>query len=151
VTIEIEQKVLQSIADARADLASKETNWLASKATLIPVLEKLSALGAEPYMLYSDSMMASITGDVHQLTDAIRALRTGGYKADIKPERKSSSFCARYAHKTSNVGIYLNFSSSVCRRVKVGTKTETVDVYEVRCGESEEFQAEPAKGIDVPF
>src|SRR5882724_2846647 len=143
MTIELNQYILARIAQVRKDADTQEANWIEARAVAVPVLEKLIAMGAEPYFIYNDTIYASVTGDVHQLTDAIRALRTGGYKANSKPERKSSTYNAFFKHTTSGVDIYLAFSSSVCRRVKVGTKTETVDVYEIHCGESDEFSAEP--------
>lgn len=145
-TIEIEQQVLESLTRESENLSRKETNWRNAKAYALPVLEKISALGSDsPHMMYDDALAVSLTGDVDKLVLAIRALRTGGYKSTSKPERKASQFNAFFAHSTSNVRIFFMFSSSVCRRVKVGTKTETVDVYEIQCGESEAFRAEPDK------
>ncbi len=151
----IEQSILQRLADKRAALVDMESYWLQSKSYALPVVEKLAALGSEPYVYGTDFLYASLTGDVHTLTDAIRALRTGGFKASNgeKPERKSATFTAIYKHPEAKLGILLAFSSSVCRRVKVGTKTETVDVYEVQCGESDEFKAEGVETAvdDMPF
>ncbi len=146
----IEQSILQNLQAKRTALDAMEANWTQSKAYALPVIERLAALGSEPY-IYNDSFFyAALSGDVHTLTDAIRALRVGGFKSSEKPERKSATFTSVYRHPEAKLGILLAFSSSVCRRVKVGTKTETVDVYEVQCGESDEFKAEGAVD-DVPF
>lgn len=152
----IEQSILKRLADKRAALVDMESHWQQSKPYALPVVEKLAALGSEPYVYSSNLVYAALTGDVHILTDAIRALRTGGFKASYgeKPERKSATFTAIYKHPEAKLGILLAFSSSVCRRIKVGTKTETVDVYEVQCGESDEFKAEGAVDNvvdDLPF
>lgn len=150
----IEQAILGKFDASRNELAAKEAAWAKSRALLIPVAERLSELGSEPYMYSSTIMYSTLTGDVHKLVDAIRALRTNGFKSDSKPERKKPDFVAYYAHPDTKVNVLLSFSSSVCRRVKVGTKTETVDVYEVQCGESEEFAADAgviSVELDMPF
>ncbi len=149
----IEQSILKRLADKRAALVDMESHWQQSKPYALPVVEKLAALGSEPYVYSSDLVYAALTGDVHILTDAIRALRVGGFKSSEKPERKSPTFTSVFTHPDAKLRILLAFSSSVCRRIKVGTKTETVDVYEVQCGESDEFQAEGKTEVadDVPF
>jgi hypothetical protein len=139
---EVYTSILNKLADEYQTLQAKQGAFHLSKAYLLPVLEKLAALGADPSVYNESFVYASVTGDVHKLTDAIRALRTGGFTSTEKPARGEPSFTAYYTHPEGNMKILLAFSSSVCRRVKVGTKTETVDVYELRCEESDEFRAE---------
>ena len=118
--------------------------WENDRDIAMPVLEKLDALGAEPYVMSDSHIAVSLTGDIDTLTSAIRAMRTGGYASASKPERKSPTFHAFYRHPEAKLEIFFQFSSSVCKRVQVGTETKTVPVYEIHCGESTEFAAEGA-------
>jgi hypothetical protein len=138
----VQEIISKRFAAAQTVLAEGQRLWAESQAAALPVLEKLAALGSEPYVYEDNFIYAQLTGDVGVLTDAIRALRTGGFKGDSKPERKSATFTTHFRSPSSPLPIFLSFSSSVCRRVKVGTKTETVDVFEIQCGESEEFKQE---------
>ncbi len=78
------------------------------------------------------------TGDKHKLAEAIRILRTNGLKKSSgdEPQKGKSSLYQVYSNDDIP-DITLSFSSTSCRRVQVGTKTETVEtpIYETVCDE----------------
>lgn len=117
-------------------------SWVQEKHLYIPIIEKLEALGSEP--AYNGYLYASLTGNRDTILGAIRALRSCGLKSKEHPKEGQPSFQAWYENADQTVRVYLNFSSTVCRRVKTGTRTEIVDVYEVQCGD------DPVPEQDVP-
>jgi len=103
-----------------------------------------------------DYMGLSFTGDGKKLGDVWGLLRRNGYKTDARPQKGDTTFYAFWEHERL-AKIFMNFTSSVCRRVKVGTRMVEQDIYETQCGELPEIDA-PATavvaqedGSDIPF
>jgi len=82
----------------------------------------------------SSSLDISYAGDKLVLQGIFKALRALGYRTDKRPKENDSQWTAYWDHPDSDMRIWLKFSSTVCKRVKIGTKMEQVDVYETRCG-----------------
>lgn len=128
-----------------------------SHADLFRGLEELDIDSS--FCLTSGDINISFTGTGTRLGEVWGLLRRNGYASVSRPRKGEPTF---YAHwrKDDFSTIFMSFSSSVCRRVQVGTKTETVPVYEVQCGDMPEIEAEiPAPSLtvidggvdDVPF
>lgn len=99
----------------------------------------------------TDGLSVSIAGDKHILASAIRALRTHGYQTSTEPPTSNSpSWSAFYERPEVEQGnmtweekqahrIWLSFTSTVCRRIKVGEIEKTTahkePIYETICGE----------------
>jgi hypothetical protein len=96
-----------------------------------------------------NGLTINVAGDKHILASAIRALRTHGFKTrNEPPATNASSWSAWFEPEHEDHAlpweirqsgrVYLYFSSTVCRRVKVGqtTRVVTEDVYETVCGET---------------
>lgn len=98
------------------------------------VLFKLGDLS--PYTIKADLGNIDIvyTGDKERLLHTVRVLRSCHFIPNAKPTEGNTSYGTYFEHN-SGAKIWMYFSSSVCRRVKVGTETKTVDVYEVRCSD----------------
>jgi len=109
--------------------------WNQHKARLAPIVvafQKIS--GAETR--FPNWLDLSLSGDKHKLAEAVRILRTRGFKTQhTSPKPAESSWCAWFESSDCPVRIWLTFSSTVCRRVKIGTKTVEQDVYETVCDE----------------
>ena len=155
---DIEAKIDQDFIDALNRVRKERASWDHGSKLMVPVLQKFKELGADPRYSGGDWVHVSLSGDAHAIADGVRILRTAGWKTDsAKPTRNSPQWSAFFSHENViGMSIYFSFSSSVCRRVKVGTETKTVDVYEVQCGESDVYGASngdnPAySGGDVPF
>ena len=79
----------------------------------------------------------SISGDKHTLAAAVRIFRTHGFSTTSEPPKKGdSTWNAFYSKSGCDLRWWFRFSSSVCRRVKVGTRTVEQDVYETVCDET---------------
>lgn len=84
---------------------------------------------------YSFDLTVSIAGDKHTLEAAWGRLRQAGFSAPTsRPKENDPTWAGRFEHKSGAV-FYMSFTSSLCRRVKIGTKTVEQDVYETVCGE----------------
>ena len=82
----------------------------------------------------STSLDISYAGDKLVLQGIWKAFRKLGYKSAKRPDESESQFTCYWDHPESDMRIWLRFSSTVCKRIKIGTKMEQVDVYETRCG-----------------
>lgn len=82
----------------------------------------------------SQSIDISYAGDKLVMHGIFKAFRALGYISDKRPTEKESQFTCYWNHPDSDMRIWLRFSSTVCKRIKIGTKMEKVDVYETRCG-----------------
>lgn len=155
----LEERLDDEFIAALNRVRAVRAGWDHGAMAMVPVLEKLEAIGATvsvPYYI-GDYIHVSLTGDTHAIADAVRILRTAGWKSSAdKPTRNSPSWSAFFTHENMiGMKIYFSFASNVCKRVKIGTKTETVDVYEVQCGASEiywtELAGKPTTEDDIPF
>lgn len=84
-----------------------------------------------------------VTGDVRKLADVWKELRLLGYKTDYQeiteetPEDKNEREI-KFTKTVEGVvvdTVTLHFTSSVCKRVQVGTVMKEVPVYEIKCEE----------------
>ena len=82
----------------------------------------------------ADSVDLSITGNYTILKDVFHFLRKLGYEPDNRPtEEKTHSFSTYFKNPSKELRIWINFSSTVCIRKKIGTKMQEVAVYETVC------------------
>lgn len=88
----------------------------------------------------------TIAGDSHDLAKAIRAVRTRGYTTNWSPPKENDPSWSGFYNKEDGPEVYISFTSKVCRRVKIGTKTVEQDVYEIQCGDQGESVAAPTEG-----
>jgi hypothetical protein len=115
-------------------IAESMTEWNAARSRYESLVTALESLGSEP-TFGANYLYASISGDKDKLVQVIRLLRTSGLVADDdkKPAEKQPLFQAWYRNAADDVRVYLSFSSTVCKRVQVGTETKEVPVYETVC------------------
>lgn len=98
----------------------------------------------------------NFTGDGHRLGEVWSALRHAGYAPNSRPQKGETTFYTHWRQE-GLATFWMSFTSSVCRRVQVGTKTVEQPVYEIQCGELPELDidttavtvSEPAN--DIPF
>lgn len=81
----------------------------------------------------SYSLNISIHGDKHVLIAAFSELRKLGYNTTKRPAANESYYSSRFEHEDFILPVYFNFSSSACRRVKVGTEMVEKPIYETVC------------------
>lgn len=106
------------------------------------LFRRLEELDIEPsFSLREGDVDLSFTGDGAKLGEVWKALRQAGYTTNCRPKKGDSTFYTHWFLEGYST-IWMNFSSSVCRRVKVGTKMVEQDVYEVQCGELPEIETD---------
>lgn len=130
----IDTSVEVELAEAAIALSKRRQTWDSIKEFYRPIVRALQRLGIEPKL--SGDIDVSFTGDVHKFSAAVRILRTHGFTTTaLPPKAGQSAWYGYYRHPEVDVQVWLHFTSSVCRRVKIGTKMVEQDVYETVCGE----------------
>ena len=80
----------------------------------------------------ASSLDISHAGAKADLVTIARILRREGFVPNCRPEEGDTAFATFWNHP-SEAKIWLNFHSSQCRKVKVGTEIREVDVFEISC------------------
>lgn len=127
--------------------------WHMNKESFYPVLSKLDPIADElnadkpkwetPLTVQGGSQLyIRASGDGKLLTKIVRALRTEGWVSETaRPEKGASGWWATFQKRSTEPGnegrlygrLELAFTSTVCKRVQVGTKMEEVPVFETQC------------------
>jgi hypothetical protein len=117
-------------------------------AKLQALFADVDPLGAEPWT-DGDWIYVTVTGDKHAFLAFARVIRRHGFELP-KIEKGATGFT-----KVEHIGegdnlltFYFTFTSSACRRVKVGTKMVEQDVFEVVCDELTPY--EPVQPAPAP-
>jgi len=98
---------------------------------MIDVLEWQVSSGID---INSKCIDLSHSGDKLVFEGVFRALRKLGYEPDKRPEANASYFTTFWNRPGTTLRVYTRFSSTVCKRVKIGTKMVEQDIFETRCG-----------------
>ncbi|HEY4365880.1 MAG TPA: hypothetical protein VGN07_01490 [Steroidobacteraceae bacterium] len=145
------KKMHGQLTEKRDMLRKRRTALRTHAERLSAFFSELDGLGCEPYIT-EDWMYVSLSGDKHKFLAFVRCLRKHGFKVD--PIEKGATGFTQFCRELENLPIYVQFSSTVCRRVKVGTKTIEQDVFETVCDELMpygEVTPESATANDIPF
>ncbi len=81
----------------------------------------------------TDDVNLYVTGNAAALKALFHGFRKLGYEPSKRPGVKPESSFTTYFEQLNKPTFYLSFSSTLCKRVKVGTKTVEQDIYEVVC------------------
>lgn len=120
-----------SLAEKLQNLNRIRALWANNKAFLLPAIRELQALGVS--IDIDGSIDVRFTGNKELLAKVYRILRSKGYMPDARPSAPSSSWSSFWSSPLCSMLFYTSFSSTVCKRVKTGTKMVEQDVYEVQC------------------
>ena len=113
--------------------------FLNENEALIRAIEKAIEPVAQWYIhtdidIRNNCIDLKFAGDKHTLDGIFRALRRIGYKPDRRPKSdKIDYFTSFFRHDNHDMKVWLNFVSTVCKKVKVGTEMVEQDVYEIVC------------------
>lgn len=148
-----------ALAERAVHLAKARQKWNSIKDFYRPIVNALQRLGLEPSL--SNEIDLNFAGDAHRLAAVVRILRTSGFTTNAeRPKQGDTSWSAFFEHPDCGTKLYLFFTSSVCKRVKVGTKMVEQDVYETKCGDISGLDEPPALTLvpaapqiddDIPF
>lgn len=124
------------IRDHEARLANLDNN----RGLLQKVLDAMPTDSVKGVTVDVVGIDIAATGGRPILVAAIRAFRINGFESATKPIAGQSTYGA-YFHSDKGLQIWFYFSSTQCRRVKVGSRTVTEDIYETVCDEHEQATA----------
>lgn len=106
---------------------------------LAPLVRALAELDIEP-KIDGYSFDINFSGNKARLDQIWNLVRTTGYEFDgskeDRPQANKSYWSGWFSYKDAELPyarMYMSFSSTICKQVKVGTKMEEVDIYETRC------------------
>ncbi len=102
------------------------------------VLDALEKCNVTCLEVCAESFDISYAGDKHVFTAACIELHKLGYRPaskpnKAKPEAYFTTWWHHKEHRDLHPALYIRFSSTSCTRIKVGSKTQVVDIYETVC------------------
>ncbi len=110
-----------------------EASWYhRNKNGIKEVADALKKIDIQSASVSGEEVDIGVTGDKHMLAAVWSAFRKLGYEPSRRPEKAESYFYCRW-EKEGKPSFYLTFSSTVCKRVKIGTKMVEQDIYETVC------------------
>lgn len=137
----------KQFAEEQANLNAKRKSWRMYRDSLAQMVSEIDAM--KPMALHMSSpdwISISISGDKHKLAEAVRKLKTRGFRTDEKPPAKGvTSWTPLFKRDADGAYVYLHFAGTSCRRVQTGTKTVEVPVYETVCDEIVLTESEPER------
>jgi hypothetical protein len=124
-----------SIRNAKREWRDQREYFKTHEPYIIEVIEELNLdLATSTRMLVDrEDVNFYVTGDAPVLKEIFRGLRKLGYEPSKRPGVKPESNFTTYFSQDGKPTFYLSFSSTLCRRVKVGTKMVEQDIFEVQC------------------
>ena len=129
-------RIKESVKDAQeyADNIAKCYNE--NRQEIIPVAKAFNRIEDKIIRISIDSQEINlhISGDRHVLNAIFGIFRKLGYEPSSRPKDKNlTSFTCHFSHHDHDCKFYLNFTSTNCKRIKVRTETQEVDIYETVC------------------
>ena len=123
-----------ALSEQSLALAKLRLRWNAIKDFYRPIINAFHRLGLEPKL--STDIDLYFSGDAKKLAAVVTILRGSGFNTSApRPKKGDTTWSAYYVHPDCETKVWLYFTSSVCKRVKVGTKMVEQDVFEVQCGD----------------
>jgi len=125
------QKEVESTIQRTENLISYYT---LRKETFDPVLAELEAkLQVLNVSLDMSCIDVSVSGGKPELNTVFGILRKFEFTPDDRPDEKVKASFNTYFRHTTGAVIWFSFSSTLCKRVQVGTKMVEQPIYEVQC------------------
>ena len=135
--MDITREIAAELASATEHHTNRLKFWLKHKELFQPILDELpqdSILSVCPTTYNLD---ISVTGNKDTFLAVWKVLRAAGYDHSKIVDEKFATWDGFFRHDSENTdefpNIWVSFSSTICKRVKVGTKMEEVPVYEIQC------------------
>jgi hypothetical protein len=136
--------VWNKMKEKHDELAKFAHGWMNAKKNGLPFIRDLLMLGFDLYFS-APYIYLTGTGDKAKFLTLVRLHRKYGHKPTI-PSKGATEACW-FVNLGPDVEVFVRFTSTVCKRVKVGTKMEEVAVYETQC---EEFVGDEVQELAGP-
>ena len=124
--------VFGKLSDAHSKLARQANAWNLCKGQYLKFVQEMILLGCELNTDVDYDLHLRVSGDKQKFLQLVRCHRRHGFKPDMPAKGATSAFW-RINPYDAPMGMYFSFSSTVCHRVKVGTKMVEQDVFETHC------------------
>lgn len=111
--------------------------WRVNQLEYAPLVKGLQDAGYD-VILSATGLDVSGSGKKEMLVEAFRILRREGWDTPSRPEEKTNYFSCFFNKEPVKYRLYFSFSSTVCKRVQIGTRYQEVPVYEIQCDGEEE-------------
>lgn len=142
----------EALRKEREDLRTRRLKLKNSIGKIEQLIRDLVEIGCE--ISFPNTIDVSVTGDKHKFLLLLRTLNRHGLRTP-KIEKGATGFSEFFYPEGSEVTLWVRFSSTVCRRVKVGTKMVEQDIYDTVCDEiyphGEAVVAAPDYEDSIPF
>jgi len=131
-------KIAEQLQQRMVDLAKQVGWWQTNKKELQPVIDQLEILGYT-VEISGNSLDCSGAGDKQMLIATFKVMRGFGYEPTRRPSAKDAFYGSFwYLEGRHDNAVWISFSSTVCKRVQVGTEMKEVPVYDIQCSEAGE-------------
>jgi hypothetical protein len=129
-------------------LSKVRARWNANRSILRPIVVALQKLKIETTL--DSNLNVSISGDAKKLAAVVRIFMISGFKpSNSKPKQGDMSWHSYFHHPTCAIDIWFYFTSSVCKRVQVGTEMKEVPVYETQCDDITSEMLEETQPVGI--
>lgn len=81
----------------------------------------------------TNSIDLYVAGDAAVLNTCFATFRRLQYEPTERPTENMATYCSWFRRKEGGCQFWFNFTGTHCKRVKVGTKTQEIDIYETIC------------------
>jgi len=149
-------KTLLRLAEKSKTTKKYLASYAAALRSLAPMFLEFEAMDIDlDFSLNDGDINFWFSGDGEKLKAVWALLRRNGYVPSERPEPGKTSVTTFWT-QAEFPRFYMSFTSSVCKRVQVGTEMREVPIYETQCGELPilELDAPPtvvAAPLDIPF
>lgn len=139
----------------RAQKAGKHFKAFKKTVTALPELFRgFEQIDIEcSFDLDNEYITLQFAGDGEKLKQVWGLLRRSGYNTSHRPKKGDTQVYA-FWDRTDHAQIFMYFTSTLCRRVQIGTEMKEVPIYETQCGDLPEIEADSTDVAvleDVPF
>ena len=125
----------QETVQEQQENVQKHASWYqTNKVEIGRVAVGLKKIEVTRASVSGDCVDLSITGDKHTLNAVFAAFRKLDYEPSARPTKEHKpTFSCYWNHPVEDAKFWLYFTSGKCTRIKVGTETKEVDIYELVC------------------
>jgi hypothetical protein len=147
-------KTLLRLVEKSQQSAKNAKSFRQTVTTLPDLFRTFEEMDIDPrFDLDNEYITLQFTGDGNKLKEVWGLLRRHGYNVSSRPTKGETTFLGFWTRE-GVANLFMYFTSSMCRRVQVGTEMKEVPIYETQCGELPEIDAPPSAVTvvdDIPF
>jgi len=146
IDVEIDP-IMDDLRKRHESISRRAARWIEHKDAMLPLVRDMILLGCAVDMADED-LNIRFSGDKQKFLSVVRAQFRHGLRPDLSSLKKGSTEGTWFQNR-GTLRIYTAFSSTVCRRVQIGTQTQEVPIYETVCDSPVPDSSElPDFGVD---